>query len=305
MVRHKRFIFALLLFAAWTASAQAVERIFESDEIVVQCEEPLRSAAMDVFRIYPAVRGELEKTLGRGPSFRPVVRLVSTRDSFRRLVENDLVVALAVPKRDLIVIDYSRMNVHPLTLETTLKHELCHLQLHHRVPEGNLPRWLDEGICQWVTGGAAEIITDGSRSALKEAVLSNRFLSIDDMTARFPSGGREFLLAYEESESIVEYIGRESGRSAVVEMLKYLGEGRDIDQAVEKALGVSLSELEKKWRADLVKKRSWIAYLGGSLYELLFLLAAIITVCGFVRVMIRKRSYKDEEEESDEKNGKI
>jgi hypothetical protein len=53
-----------------------------------------------------------------------------------------------------------------------------------------------------------------------------------------------------------------------------------------------------------VKKGSWIAYLSGSLYELLFLLAAIVTVCGFVRVMRRKRDYKDEEEESDEKTGK-
>jgi hypothetical protein len=295
---------SLVLFSAWTASAQAEESILENDQIAVQFEGTLRSAAKEVLRVYPAVRGELEKTLGRDPKLRPVVRLIRARDSFRKLVDNDLIVALAVPARDLIVIDYSRMNIHPLTLETTLKHELCHLQLHHRIREGNLPRWLDEGICQWVTGGAAEIVTDGSRSALKEAVLSNRFLSIGEMTARFPSGGRELLLAYEESESIVEYIDREFGPSAVVDLVAQLGEGNDTDMAVEKALGITLSDLESRWRTYLVKKGSWIAYLSGSLYELLFLLAAIVTVCGFVRVMRRKRDYKDEEEESDEKTGK-
>jgi hypothetical protein len=302
MMKGKILISLLVLFSAWTASAQAEESILENDQVAVQFEEPLRGAAKEVLRVYPAVRGELEKTLGRDPRLRPVVRLVRTSDSFRRLTESDLVVALAVPARDLIVIDYSKMNIHPLTLETTLKHELCHLQLHHRIQERNLPRWLDEGICQWVTGGVAEIVTDGSRSALKEAVLSNRFLSIDEMTARFPSGGRELLLAYEESESIVEYINKEFGPSAVMALLMQLGEGNDPDNAVAKAFGITLPELERRWRSYLVKKGSWIAYLSGSLYELLFLLAAIVTVCGFVRVMRRKRDYRDEEEdgESDE-----
>jgi len=299
MMKGKILISLLVLLSAWTASAQAEENILENAQVAVQFEEQLRSAAKEVLSIYPAVRAELERTLGPDPKLRPVVRLMRTRDSFRKLVDNDLVVALAVPARNLIVIDYSRMNIHPLTLETTLKHELCHLQLHHRLREGNLPRWLDEGICQWVTGGTAEIVTDTSRSALKEAVLSNRFLSIDAMTANFPSGGRELLLAYEESESIVEYIGKEFGPSAVMDLLNQLSEGNDLDGAVEKALGVTLPELERKWRSHLVQKSSWIAYLSGSLYELLFLLAAIVTVCGFVRVMRRKRDYKDEEDEEE------
>lgn len=297
MIRSGILTSLFLLCAAWTASAATDESVVQGNEVTVQFEESLRSAAKEVLRIYPSVRDELERTIGPGPRIRSVVRLIKTREAFRRLVDNDLVVALAVPSKDLIVIDYSRMNVQPLTLETTLKHELCHVELHHRVREEGLPRWFDEGICQWVNGGLAEIATDGSRSALKGAVLSNRFLSIDEMTLRFPAGGRELLLAYEESESIIEYIAKEFGPPAVLDLLKHLGEGKDPENAFEKALGITLPEFEKRWKSSLVKKSSWIAYLSGSLYELLFLLAALVTVCGFVRVMRRKRKYKDEEDE--------
>ena len=87
-----------------------------------------------------------------------------------------LVVAFAVPQRNLIVIDYSKMITHPLSLETTLKHELCHILLHEHIKTEILPRWLDEGLCQWASGGIGEIIMDQKRSRLNRAAFSREFI---------------------------------------------------------------------------------------------------------------------------------
>jgi hypothetical protein len=50
------------------------------------------------------------------------------------------------------------MKTYPFTLTVTLKHELCHLFLHYLIGGGELPRWFNEGIAQWTSGGIAELM---------------------------------------------------------------------------------------------------------------------------------------------------
>lgn len=272
--------------------------------VIVRFDGPLHSPAREVLRIYPSIREELRRELGWETSFRPEIVLLKDRASFRNAAESDLVTAFAIPQRDLIVIDYSKMNAHPFTLETTLKHELCHLELHHHIPEGKLPRWLDEGICQWVTGGLAEIMTDGTRSILREATLSKRLLSIGRLAERFPADGRDLLLAYEESRSLVEYIEKEFGASGVRRILEQMSRGDSQEDAVRKSLLISFDEFERRWRLSIVESTSWFSYIGDNLYEILFLFAALMTICGFFVILKKKRAYKDKDED-DWKKGKM
>ncbi|MGD1075352.1 MAG: peptidase MA family metallohydrolase [Thermodesulfovibrionales bacterium] len=280
----------------------AEDKYLQNDEIIVQFEEPLRRVAGELMKSYPVVKGELAKSLGWRVDVRPVVVLIRDADTFRRIAGSKLIIALAIPEKDIIVIDYSRMNVHPFTLETTLKHELCHLQLHHHIQERNLPRWLDEGICQWVNGGVAEIMTDGKHSLLKEATLAKKVISISELTDRFPSEGTDLLLAYEEGKSIVEYISKEFGSAAVLSMLEDLSRGDDLEGAVKKSLSISVGELENRWRSYLKRETSWFAYISNNLYEVLFFVAALFTVYGFIRMMKRKRDYRDEGDETEDEH---
>lgn len=286
------FFLATLLVGPSYAEKQTLE----DERVIVRFDSPLQSPATEVLKVYPAIRAELMKDLGWGTDFRPEIVLIKDSVSFRKVAESDLVTALAIPQKDLIVIDYSKMNVHPFTLGTTLKHELCHLELHHHIAERKLPRWLDEGICQWVTGGLAEIMTAGNRSILREATLSNRLISLEGLTERFPTGGSDLLLAYEESKSIVEYIKKEFSVSGVRRILEYMSRGDNLEDAVQKSLLISLDELEKRWRSSLSKKTLWVPYIGDNLYEILFLFAALLTIYGFFRVLRKKREYKDEED---------
>jgi hypothetical protein len=292
---------AIFLLAAFLPGiSYAARHILANENVAVSFDAPLQNAAAEVLKIYPGVRAELSEELGWGTNFRPQILLIKENASFRRIASSDLVVAEAIPREDLIVIDYSRMNVQPFTLGTTLKHELCHLVLHRHIAQKNLPRWFDEGVCQWVTGGLAEIMTVGNRSMLREAALSHRLISFERLTERFPADGRDLLLAYEESRSVVDYIRKEFGVSGVRMILEYMSEGDDLDNAFRKSLSMSSDELEKRWRSSIVEKTFWLSYIGDNIYVILFAFAALITVYGFFRILKKRREYRDEEEEDDE-----
>jgi hypothetical protein len=79
-------------------------------------------------------------------------------------------------------------------------------------------------------------------------------------------------------------------------VLGYLKDGDEVDQAILKGLLISYDELEKKWLYHLKKRTTWIPYLINHLYEILFFLAAVMLIVSFVKVLIKKRAYKYEEE---------
>ena len=82
------------------------------------------------------------------------------------------------------------------------------------------------------------------------------------------------------------------------EVLRHLKEGASLDAAFLGSISMTPSELEKRWRADLEGNLPILRYLSQYLYEVLFFIAAIITIYGFVVMMRRKKTY-DENEDGD------
>ena len=116
--------------------------------------------------------------------FRPAVILVSNEAALEQMVGNPLIVAYAVPEKMLMVIDYKRSSKDPFTMRTILKHELCHLLLHRHIQ--TLPRWLDEGVAQWVSGGFDELFSEKRESYLRWATISGGLISLNGMDKDFP-----------------------------------------------------------------------------------------------------------------------
>jgi len=299
MARQLTFILIIFsIVSLLSGTSHAEQRTIEDKSVVVTFDIPLQNAAYEVLGLYPAIHAALAKDLGWRSDFRPEIILVKDATTFRSTSESNLVIAYAIPRENLIVIDYTRMNAQPFTLGTTLKHELCHLELHRHI--ASLPRWFDEGVCQWVTGGMAEIMNTGGRSIFIKSALLNRLISFERLTETFPTDGEDLILAYEESKSVIEYIKREFGDSAVRHILEHMSKGDDLQTAIRKSLSISQDELEKRWRASITTKTSLFSYVGDNLYEILFVLAALITFYGFLRVLKKKREYKDEEKENEE-----
>lgn len=289
-------LFSLFFFFISAASVYAETLSLQSGDATIFYEKELTKVAQEVIKGYPALRDELVKTLGLDVDFRPEVVLVKERDKFKKMSGSDMVIAFALPDRNLMVIDASKVYSKPFTLETTLKHELCHLVLHRGAGSGSIPRWFDEGVCQWSSGGVAELLVDESDKALAKAVMSERLIALSQLE-RFPDDGQHLILAYEESKSVVEYIVSEYGREALLRIFEYLKAGDSMNQSISKSLSISSEELEKNWHAYLKRKHTWFSYVSNNLYTILFTLAALMTFYGFIRIIKKKRAYVDEEEE--------
>lgn len=260
-----------------------VEVIFKGSQVRV---------AKEVTEVYSSIKRDLTKTLGWEVDFRPTVILDSKGDILKKSTRSDMFVAYAIPEENIIILDTSKVYAKPFSLESTLKHELCHLLLHREIER--LPRWIDEGICQWVSGGIAELLAEDNKRTLQKATVSGNLVGIKELGS-FPPDA--LILAYEESKSIVEYIEKEFGKQGILQVLKYLKEGYSLDDSLQRALSVTTSELEMKWHAYLKREYTWISYLTRNLYEILFLIAALATILGFMRMLKRKKKYADETEE--------
>ncbi len=295
MARKELFLL-VIFFVLFHPSLHAEQAsVIQTDEIVVVFEEPLRFVANEAVNIFPTIKSDLESSLNWTLDFRPTLVLTTNRERFEEMTGSGVVVAYAVPQRKLMVIDYTKMNTAPFSLGTIMKHELCHLFLHNRVKNGRLPRWLDEGISQLASDGIAEIMMSRKGSILDKAVLSNKLLSMKRLSQSFPRDKESLLLAYEESKSFVEFINHEFGRERILDLLGHLQEGSEIDGAVLKSFSIPFDELERRWHTHLRKKITWFTYLANNLYTILFFLAALITIAGFVRMIIKKRRYGEDE----------
>jgi hypothetical protein len=270
---------------------------FQTKDAIVFFQEPLRSAAEETAHIYPAVKDRLEDILGWKINFIPTVLLIKDSKTFQRMARSIYIVAFAIPQKNLIVIDYSKMRTHPFSIEVTLKHELCHLLLNHYIKRENLPKWLNEGIAQWVSGGIGELIMNGDRSILDGAILSGKPINIRALQDRFPEDRKSLILAYEASKSLVEYIINKYSKDGILKILRYLKDGDKPDVAIMKGLSISVDELGKEWYDYHKRKIPWFTYITSNLYGILFFLSALILIYGFIRRRMKKRVYENEEDE--------
>lgn len=289
-------VFYIIIFIQIFANSLYAEiKSIQSDEVLVMYEGQMKRVAKEVAGVYPDVKKELVETLKWDIDFRPQIVIAKDRNTFEKIVGSKIIVAFAVPERNLIVLDVSRVYSKPFSLETTLKHELCHLALHRNIKQNNLPRWLDEGVCQWASGGIAELVTGGGERALSKATISNNIIRIRSLE-RFPQDEKYLLLAYEESKSFTEYIVSEYDEQGLLRILEFLKEGESIDDSIEKGIFIKLHDLEKNWLGYLHRKHTWVSYVSNNIYTILFFLAGIVTLYGFIRFLKKKREYTDEDE---------
>jgi len=296
MKRRIFFLFlSLFLFPFFIHSLSAAPESFQTRDLEVLYDKNSLYMAEEVVKMYPDIREELEKSLPWKTDFQPRILLVKDRHAFIQAAGSDIFLAYAVPRRYLIVLDASRVYSKPFTLETTLKHELCHLLLHRHIADAGLPRWLDEGVCQWASGGISELLATYGGNALAKAIMADTIMRIKDLET-FPKDEASLVLAYEQSKNFIEYIAGQYGQDSIVRILNYMREGDTAYESIQKSLSISLPELEYTWHAHLRGKHLWFSYLSSNLYTILFLLSGLITIYGFIRFLKKKREYVDEEE---------
>ena len=283
---------------------------YHGPEITVRYDHSLKNAAIRIASDYIKTRADIETKLGLRLRTNPVVVLTRDNAAFQEMAGNKLVTAFAIAQKDLIVIDYSRMDRIPFDLSDTFKHELTHILLHQNIAPPSLPKWLDEGVAQWASGGIADILRTGEKDLLQQAVLSHRVILLEDLSSTFPNSPNSLILAYEESRSFTEFIVKHYGEAKLRMLLQGLEKQGTIEQSVYDNYGVPLDMLEQTWKKGLIRENSWISYVADHMYWLLFFIAALISVAGYFAAKRRMRNYRDngeelEVEDSEEHSGDV
>jgi len=285
----------LLLLSCPTGVRADPLQALNTRELSVFHDRSLEGPAREIAGIYPSVRDELETTLGLRADFRPSVMLLSDRAAFEQATGSRLIVAYAVPSETLMVIDYPRASEDPFSTRAILKHELCHLVLHRHIP--SIPRWLDEGICQWASDGLAELLSERRRPSLPWIGMSGALFPLRSLDLHFPQDERGLAQAYDQSRSVIDYVVSRYGPNSIPNLLFSLQKGLSLEDAFRASLGTSLSRLEEDWRDSIGTWPALLAFIMTNIYTVIFFLAALSTVAGYVRYRIRKRRLREEEEE--------
>jgi hypothetical protein len=295
LVKYFGLLGCLFAVSILPSAGVAKPLVMQNDDVLVVYETSMEGAADKLLRLYPDLKLELGQIFSWSLDIRPQVVLVKNTLAFRKLSRNDLFVAFAVPAKSLIVIDYSKMNQHPFSLRITFKHELCHLLLHRHIDNQHLARWLEEGICQWASDGIGEILLDKRSSGLDAAIMTDRVLPFSRLASTFPRDKFSLMLAYEQSKSVVNFIDRNYGKDAILDLLGHLKNGESLDDAALKSIGITTLELEKDWLNHLEHTPRWLVFLANNLYGIIFFLAALLTIFGFIRRIIGRKAWESEE----------
>ena len=229
-----------------------------NQELVLVREEGLETQARQIEQMYPEVRSNLENALGWKLRRSPQVMLTADRVMFEKMSGSPLVSAIAVPRNQTIVMLLSATTSLSVMHET-LEHELCHLVLHDHINRKRLPKWLDEGICQWVSGSLGEILA-GQGLVTAGINLSRHPIPLEQLAERFPGEKRLLIQAYEESRLFVDFLVARYGKDGLLKVLEHLKEGEAIDEAVLKAYSSSLESLQTEWLQELQNRNLWLLW---------------------------------------------
>lgn len=292
-------VFLTMFLSVPSLCAQDIAAL-DTDQVTVLHAPEARQGAVAVVNRYQTLKEDVEERLGLGLKGRPTIVLMKETRAFRDYVGSNLVVAVALSPDNRIVIDYAQVIRRPFSLDSILKHELCHLILHQNITGSALPKWLDEGVAQWVSDGIAEMVLTGGRERFDRAVVAGSTIPLRRLSNSFPSEKDYLLLAYEQSRSFVAFLIDEYGEDRLQYLLKRLHEGSAITEAVEETFRHSLGTLERKWLADLKRRGIWFTYLSSYLYEFLFVAGALVTIIGFFRFLKKRRAFNEMEEDDEQ-----
>jgi len=137
-------------------------------------------------------------------------------------------------------------------LETVLIHELAHAYLRH-ASRDLAPGWLHEGLAQWFEGKRV------LRGEFREAFARQPVHSLSEIEGNL---GRKADRAaarsnYVEALGLVEYLMQERGPDAIACLVRTLGEGSTLEEALRRETGLTPAELLAGFRAwaDLDRQR--------------------------------------------------
>jgi tetratricopeptide (TPR) repeat protein len=134
-------------------------------------------------------------------------------------------------------------------------HELAHV-FHIQMSQNRVPRWFTEGLAEYETVLARPEWRREEDYRLHAALAGNRLPPLRQLNHAFTHArsGEDVMTAYYASSMVVKYIAERFGFDRLAAMLRGWGEGRTTEDVVQRALGVSIDELDRDFRAHTTQR---------------------------------------------------
>lgn len=166
-----------------------------------------------------------------------------------RLTGRDWVGAHAHPELGVILVTAVNARTAASDLRQSIPHELVHFLLYQATGAGydELPLWFNEGLATFV-----ETTPNPSYEPLLQmAVAGHTTIPFADLCQTFPAAEDSALLAYAQSVSLIHFIEAGYGNHALRELVAAFADGADCYTGVNRVLGLSLDELNRRWLQSL------------------------------------------------------
>ncbi len=188
-------------------------------------------------------------------------------------------IGAAMPQEGRIVLISPRQSPDGADIHQVLAHELSHVILGQALGESRAPRWLDEGLAQFVSHEWKL----GQSVLVARALLFDSVIPLEEIETLNSFQRSKAQLAYAESFLAVAFIRDRFGESGLHELVRNLARYDDLDLAMQTSLRMTLSEFYLSWRDYVISRFDWASILSHPfvLWMLMFSL--------FVLVFILKR----------------
>jgi hypothetical protein len=194
----------------------------------------------------------IQQQIGVEPPSPLDVYVYASLDDLRSAVElagREWLGGQARPELGVVLVAIPSGDSARLQMRRDIPHELTHLMTFVAASPNYdaVPRWLDEGLATLNEGepNSTQVL------AVQDALAKNKLIPIESLCGAFPADASAALLAYGESRYIVQQIINEYGSAGIQALLAAYRDGATCSGGVERALNITLPELELKWRGAL------------------------------------------------------
>ena len=233
-------------------------RYINKDEIVaVYAKDVLEKAYQRIgtaLDFLPAEKGE-KITVEILPNARALAESTGLRISE---IEASGTIAVCKFHRLMVISPLAAVNGYDWA--STLAHEFTHLVISKRT-KNKIPIWLHEAIAKYFeslwSSKAGEALSPFGEKLLKEATEKREWISFAQMhpsMAKLPTQ-KAAALAFAEVFSVVEFLEKRYGQGVMAKILRFVGQGKSVDQALNTATQLSIKSLETKLHKYLEKRK--------------------------------------------------
>jgi tetratricopeptide (TPR) repeat protein len=136
---------------------------------------------------------------------------------------------------------------HPVNWQAVLWHEFCHV-VTLQLTRNKMPRWLSEGISVYEEIQANPTWGQQMNPRYREMILGDELTPVSELSAAFltPPSEERLQFAYYESSLVVEFLVERFGLDQLKAILRDLGDGAELNQAIEKH-GAPMAKIEKEF----------------------------------------------------------